>query len=141
MNAIKVAMGALAFAFAVPVYADTFVPSPLKPGGGSYQTRGGCTAHNSPVMPRGEQLHGRGALRVLEAIYTHQNLTRLKAAGGRCSCAIRFPTWDAALAEYNEKFRGRARDYSREQITEFTTTQNNRESLELSRTCRAQGVY
>lgn len=141
MTTIKATFAALVVAVAGAAHADTFVPSPVKPGGGAYQTRGGCTAYNSPAMPKGEKLHGRGALRVLEAIYAHQNLARLKAAGGKCTCSILYPTWDAALAEYNGKFRGRAGSYSREQIREFTTTQNNRVSLELSRTCRAQGIY
>lgn len=140
MTTIK-ALAALVVALAGAAQADTFAPSPVKPGGGAYQTRGGCTAYNSPVMPKGEQLHGRGALRVLEAIYVHQNLARLNAAGGKCSCAIRFPTWDAAVAEYNGKFRANAGSFTRDQIMEFTTTQKNRESLELSRTCREQGIY
>lgn len=141
MIVIKVALGVVAIALAGAAHADSFSPSPLKPGGGSYQTRGGCTAHNSPVMPRGEKIHGQGALRVLEAIYVQQNRARLQAAGGKCSCAIRFPTWDAALAEYNAKFRNRAGHYSREQIRQFTTTELNRASLQVSRTCRAQGIY
>lgn len=144
MIAIRAAVGALVIAFAGAAHADgyfDFTASPVKPGGGSYQTRGGCTAYNAPIMPKGEQIHGRGAFRILETIYVHQKLARLKAAGGKCSCEIRFPTWDAALAEYNEKFRNRAGDYSREWIREFTTTGLNRASLEVSRTCRAQGIY
>lgn len=141
---IRIMMVALVVGFAGAAHADDyfkFTPSPLKPGGGSFQTRGGCTAYNAPVMPKGERLHGSGALRILEAIYVHQNLARLKAAGGKCSCATRFPTWDAALAEYNAKFRNRAGDYSRQQIRDFTTSGLNRANLEVSRTCRAQGVY
>lgn len=141
---IRTIMVALVVGFAGTAHADNyfkFTPSLVKAGGGSYQTRGGCTAYNAPVMPKGERLHGRGAFRVLESIYVHQKLARLRAAGGKCTCAIRFPTWDAALAEYREKFRNRAGDYSREWITEFTTTGLNRASLEVSRTCRAQGVY
>lgn len=141
MNAIKATVAVLVVAVAGTAHAESFTPSPLKPGSGSYRTRGGCTAYNPPVMPEGEHIHGRGAFRVLEAIYVQQKLARLKAAGGKCTCAVRFPTWDAALAEYKAKFRNRAGDYSREWIREFTTSGLNRASLEVSRTCRAQGIY
>ncbi|MFT4014396.1 MAG: hypothetical protein QM682_13530 [Paracoccus sp. (in: a-proteobacteria)] len=77
----------------------------------------------------------------MESIYVQKKLARLKAAGGKCTCAIRFPTWDAALAEYNAKFRNREGDYSREWIRQFTTTDLNRAGLQVSRTCRAQGIY
>ncbi|MFT4014395.1 MAG: hypothetical protein QM682_13525 [Paracoccus sp. (in: a-proteobacteria)] len=57
MITIKAALVAFVIAVAGVAHADdymTFTPSPVKPGGGSYQTRGGCTAHNAPIMPRSE---------------------------------------------------------------------------------------
>lgn len=122
--------------------ADEFLSlSAGTPGSGTYQTRSGCIAHSPPVMPKGEQMHGRSALRILEAIYAQQNLSRLRAGNNKCTCEIRFPTWHAALAEYDLNFRDQAKKYSRDWIGDFTTKALNSANVELSRACRSQGIF
>ncbi|TPW27062.1 hypothetical protein FJU08_20855 [Martelella alba] len=67
----------------------------------TYTTLGGCTGYRRPQIAE-KWVQGQPGERILEAIHFRQIAANLKKAG-KCTCELRFPTWDAAMAEYQTK--------------------------------------
>ncbi|WP_176084238.1 hypothetical protein [Martelella sp. HB161492] len=71
------------------------------PNAETYTTLGGCTGYRRPQVAE-KWVQGQGGGRMLEAVYFHQIAANLMKVG-TCTCELRFPRWDAALAEYQTK--------------------------------------
>ena len=107
------------------------------PASDSYTTRKGCTAYNKPAMP--EKWFGSltsGA--ILEAVYVHQVADNIKKAG-KCTCALRFPKWDNAIAEYQERFAILPDDEYLPWPNDYWN-EMNRIDINTSKICRSAGV-
>lgn len=107
--------------------------------GEQYITGGGCLAHRAPQMPE-KFLNGASASRILQSIYIHQVADAIEQAGGECSCEIRFPTWNAAVAEYQERFSNLPDDSTSTWVRQFAYNDRGRVTNEVGDICYAAGV-
>ncbi len=110
------------------------------PRGGSYTTRGGCTAYRAPEVEH-RVVQGAASLRFLESAYIHQVAKNIEAAGGKCTCELRFPTWDAALEDLEKRFTPLPDDESSAWVRDFANSDLNRLTLDVNKVCKAQGIY
>lgn len=134
--------GALAFSASM-ASADsymTFSNDGAKQRGEEYTTRGGCTAYRPPEVEQ-RVVQGAGSLRFLESAYIHQVAESIEAADGECTCELRFPTWDTALEELENRFFTLPDDESSAWVNDYTHDENFRLSREVNKLCKAQGVY
>lgn len=118
----------------------TFSNDGNKPDGGFYTTPGGCTSPRPPKVAE-HQVQGVGALRFLESSYIHQVAANLEAADGKCTCELRFPSWDAALKDMEERFMSLPDDESSGWVWDYARTDRTRLSREVDKICKAQGIY
>ena len=103
---------------------------------GTYTSAGGCTAYERPQPPE-KWLRGQGSGRILEMIYYHQVAANIEEAG-KCTCELRYPPYDKALAEYQSRFAplnneeaGWIRDYVNE---------GRQLARQIIKNCKSQGV-
>lgn len=76
---------------------------------------------------------------VIQTIYRAQNVERVVAAG-ECSCATRFPSWDAAVQHFNDNYLGADRSRLREANNEYLERFNElRQPARLI--CEAEGHW
>ena len=118
----------------------TFSNDDNKPDGGFYTTPGGCNAPRPPKVAE-HRIQGVGALRFMESSYLHQIAASLEAADGKCTCELRFPSWDAALKDMEERFMSLPDDESSDWVWDYARTERTRLSREVDKLCKAQGVY
>ena len=118
----------------------TFSNDGPKERGGEYTTRGGCTAYRPPEV-EDRRIQGVGSLRFLESAYIHQVAEGIEAAGGECTCALRFPTWDAAVQELEERFNAPPDNESSAWVYDYARKDGSRLTREVMQLCKAQGVY
>lgn len=118
----------------------TFSDDGNKPDDGFYTTPGSCT---SPRPPKVEDRRMRGAssLRFMESSYIHQVAASLEAADGKCTCELRFPSWDAARKDMEERFMSLPDDESSEWVRDYARTERSRLTREVDKLCKAQGIY
>lgn len=110
------------------------------PRGGAYTTRGGCTAYRAPEVEH-RAIQGAASLRFLESAYIHQVAASIEAAGEKCTCELRFPTWDAALEELETRFMTLPSDESSAWVRDYANSDRSRLTREVDKLCKAQGVY
>ncbi|WP_207100862.1 hypothetical protein [Paracoccus shandongensis] len=108
--------------------------------GGAYTTRGGCAAYRAPEVEH-RAIQGAASLRFLESAYIHQVAASIEAAGGKCTCELRFPTWDAALEELETRFMTLPSDESSAWVRDYANSDRSRLTREVDKLCKAQGVY
>ena len=118
----------------------TFSNDGLERRAGFYTTPGGCNAPRPPEVAE-HQVQGVGALRFLESSYIHQVAASLEAADGKCTCELRFPSWDAALKDMEERFLSLPDDDSSEWVRDYANADHFRLKREVDKMCKAQGVY
>ena len=118
----------------------TFSNDGNKPDGGFYTTPGGCNAPRPPKV-EDHQVQGVGALRFLESSYIHQVAANLEAADGKCTCELRFPSWDAALKDMEERFITLSDDESSAWVRDYARPEKSRLKREIDKVCKPQGIY
>ena len=118
----------------------TFSNDGNKPDGGFYTTPGGCDAPRPPKV-EDHRIRGVGALRFMESSYLHQIAASLEAADGKCTCELRFPSWDGALDELENRFAKLPDDESSAWVRDYARTERSRLTREVDKLCKAQGVY
>ena len=118
----------------------TFSNDGLERRGGFYTTPGGCNAPRPPEVAE-HQVQGVGALRFLESSYIHQVAASLEAADGKCTCELRFPSWDAALKDMEERFIPLRDDESSAWVRDYACPEKSRVKREVDKICKAQRVY
>lgn len=117
----------------------TFSNEDAPNAGDVYTTAGGCTAYRQPKLPA-KMLNGAPENRILRSIYIHQVAASIEEAGGTCSCAIRFPTWDAAVADYQDRFSGLQDDERAAWVGEYAYEARSRMTRQVNAICDAVGV-
>lgn len=118
----------------------TFSNDSNKPDGGFYTTHGGCNAPRRPEIEHYD-IAGAASLRFLESAYIHQVAASLEAADGKCTCELRFPSWDGAMNELNNRFAKLPDDESSAWVRDYAGTERSRLTREVGKLCKAQGVY
>ena len=118
----------------------TFSNDGNKPDGGFYTTSGGCNAPRPPKV-EDHSLRGASSLRFMESSYIHQVAANLEAADGKCTCELRFPSWDAAFKDMEDRFMSLPDDESSEWVWDYARTERTRLSREVDKICKAQGIY
>ena len=118
----------------------TFSNDGTKLNGGFYTTHGGCNAPRPPKV-EDHSLRGASSLRFMESCYIHQVAASLEAADGKCTCELRFPSWDAALKDMEERFMSLPDDESSEWVRDYANADHFRLTREVDKLCKAQGVY
>ncbi|WP_306752687.1 hypothetical protein [Paracoccus actinidiae] len=118
----------------------TFSNDGNKPDGGFYTTPGGCSAPRPPEIEHYD-IAGAASLRFLESAYIHQVAASLEAAAGKCTCELRFPSWDGALDELENRFAKLPDDESSAWVRDYARTERSRLTREVDKLCKAQGVY
>jgi hypothetical protein len=118
----------------------TFSNDSTKPNGGFYTTPGGCSAPRPPEIEHYD-IAGAASLRFLESAYIHQVAASIEAADGKCTCELRFPSWDGALAELENRFATLPDDESSAWVRDYARTERSRLTREVDKLCKAQGVY
>lgn len=88
-----------------------------------------------------DEVHPREAYKAL----TLMRLYELRAwegimASGECGCDIRFPSWDAASAEYEVRF-ARLTQAEQTQVRRVLRDQQNQISRDVRDTCEVQGNW
>lgn len=111
-----------------------------KPRGEFYTTPGGCQAPRPPEV-EDRRVRGASSLRFLESSYVHQVAASIEAAGGKCTCELRFPSWNAALEDLEKRFAPLSDDESSEWVRDFANLDRSRVTREVNQLCKAQGVY
>ncbi|MCY1741010.1 hypothetical protein [Ensifer sp. SL37] len=106
----------------------------------TYKTAGGCTAYDPPEIAY-KTLVGSSSDRILRKIYRRQVVAGIEKAGNKCSCELRFPTWDAALQEYETRFANLADDDSSAWVFDFVHTEMLVNGENLDDFCSKQGVF
>lgn len=76
---------------------------------------------------------------VIQTIYRAQGLERVVEAG-ECSCATRFPSWDAAVKHFNDRYLGADRNVMREAEDRYLTLVNQLR-LAAREICEAEGNW
>ena len=107
---------------------------------GTYTTPGGCSAPRPPEVEE-RRVQGVGALRFLESSYIHQVAAGIEAADGRCTCELRFPSWDAALDDLKKRFLPLPDDESSGWVRDYARVDRSRLGREIDKLCKAQGIY
>ena len=118
----------------------TFSNDGNKPDGGFYTTPGGCTAPRPPKV-QDHSLRGASSLRFMESSYIHKVAAGLEAADGKCTCEVRFPSWDAAFKDMEERFMSLPDDDSSEWVRNYAIADHFRLKREVDKICKAQGIY
>lgn len=118
----------------------TFSNDGNKPGGGFYTTPGGCTAPRRPEIEHYD-IAGAASLRFLESAYIHQVASSIEAADGKCTCELRFPSWDGAVDDLENRFAKLPDDESSAWVRQFADQDRSRLTREVNKHCKAQGVY
>ena len=118
----------------------TFSNDGNKPDGGFYTTHGGCNAPRRPEIEHYD-IAGAASLRFLESAYIHQVAASIEAADGKCTCELRFPSWDGAMNELNNRFAKLPDDESSAWVRDYAGTERSRLTREVGKLCKAQGVY
>lgn len=118
----------------------TFSNNGNKPDGGFYTTPGGCNAPRPPKV-EDHRIRGASSLRFMESSYIHQVAASLEAADGKCTCELRFPSWDAAFKDMEERFMSLPDDESSEWVRDYARTDRSRLTREVDKICKAQGIY
>lgn len=118
----------------------TFSNDGNKPDGGFYTTPGGCNAPRRPEIEHYD-IAGAASLRFLESAYIHQVAASIEDADGKCTCELRFPSWDGAMNELNNRFAKLPDDESSAWVRDYAGTERSRLSREVRKLCKAQGVY
>lgn len=118
----------------------TFSNDGNKPDGGFYTTSGGCHAPRPPKV-EDHSLRGASSLRFMESSYIHQVAVNLEAADGKCTCELRFPSWDAAFKDLEERFMSLPDDDSSEWVRNYAISDHFRLKREVDKICKAQGIY
>jgi hypothetical protein len=118
----------------------TFSKDSNGPRDGVYTTPGGCSAPRPPEI-EDHRVQGVGALRFLESSYIHQVADSLEAADGECTCELRFPSWDAALKDIEERFLPLPDDESSAWVRDYARPEASRLMREVDKLCKAQGIY
>lgn len=118
----------------------TFSNAGAEKRGGTYTTRGGCTAYRPPEV-QDKRIQGVGSLRFLESAYIHHVAEAIEAAGGQCTCELRFPAWDAAVQDLEERFDTLPDDESSAWVYDYARKDGSRLTREVMQLCKAQGVY
>ena len=118
----------------------TFSNDGNKPDGGFYTTPGGCTSPRPPKV-EDHRIRGASSLRFMESSYIHQVAASLEAADGKCTCELRFPSWDAAFKDMEERFLSLPDDDSSEWVRDYANADHFRLKREVDKMCKAQGVY
>ena len=88
-----------------------------------------------------DQINPREAYKALTLmrLYELRSWEAIKASGD-CGCEVRFPSWDAASAEYEERFAARTQaDHTQVQLT--LREAQNRIAREVRDLCEAQGNW
>ncbi|WP_139166007.1 hypothetical protein [Paracoccus tibetensis] len=106
----------------------------------TYKTPGGCTAPRPPEV-EDRRVQGVGALRFMESSYIHQVAASIEAANGECTCELRFPSWDAALEDVEERFITLPDNASSEWVRDYSRSARSRLTREVNQLCKAQGIY
>jgi hypothetical protein len=76
---------------------------------------------------------------VIQTIYRAQGLERVVDAG-ECSCATRFPSWEAAVQHFNDRYLGADRDEMRDAEGRYLTRFNELRSA-AREICEAAGNW
>lgn len=118
----------------------TFSNDGNKPDGGFYTTSGGCNAPRPPKV-EDHSLRGASSLRFMESSYIHQVAANLEAADEKCTCEVRFPSWDAAFKDMEERFMSLPDDDSSEWVRNYAIADHFRLKREVDKICKAQGIY
>jgi|GEM_PF-3646208 len=118
----------------------TFSNDGNKTDGGLYTTPGGCSAPRPPEIEHYD-IAGAASLRFLESAYIHQVAASIEAADGKCTCELRFPSWDGALDELETRFAKLPDDESSAWVRNYARTERSRLTREVDKLCKAQGVY
>lgn len=118
----------------------TFSNDGNKPDGEFYTTPGGCTSPRPPKV-EDHRIRGASSLRFMESSYIHQVAASLEAANGKCTCELRFPSWDAAFKDMEERFLSLPDDDSSEWVRDYSNADHFRLTREIDKLCKAQGVY
>ena len=118
----------------------TFSNDGNKPDGGFYTTHGGCNAPRRPEIEHYD-IAGAASLRFLESAYIHQVAASIEAVDGKCTCELRFPSWDGAMNELNNRFAKLPDDESSAWVRDYAGTERSRLTREVGKLCKAQGVY
>lgn len=118
----------------------TFSNDGNKPDGGFYSTPGGCSAPRPPEIEHYD-IAGAASLRFLESAYIHQVAASIEEAGGKCTCELRFPSWDGALDELENRFAKLPDDESSAWVRDYARTERSRLTREVDKLCKAQGVH
>lgn len=118
----------------------TFSNDGNNPDGGFYTTHGGCNAPRRPEIEHYD-IAGAASLRFLESAYIHQVAASIEAADGKCTCELRFPSWDGAMNELNNRFAKLPDDESSAWVRDYAGTERSRLTREVGKLCKAQGVY
>ena len=118
----------------------TFSNDGNKPDGGFYTTSGGCNAPRPPKV-EDHSLRGASSLRFMESSYIHQVAANLEAADGKCTCELRFPSWDTAFKDMEERFMSLPDDDSSEWVRNYAISDHFRLKREVDKICKAQGIY
>lgn len=118
----------------------TFSNDGNKPDRGFYTTSGGCNAPRPPKV-EDHSLRGASSLRFMESSYIHQVAANLEAADGKCTCELRFPSWDAAFKDMEERFMSLPDDDSSEWVRNYAISDHFRLKREVDKICKAQGIY
>ncbi|WP_265501282.1 hypothetical protein [Paracoccus beibuensis] len=106
---------------------------------GTYKTPGGCDAPRPPEV-EDRRVQGVSALRFLESAYIHQVAAGIEGADGECSCELRYPAWDAALKELEDRFIHLPDTGSSAWVRDYARTDRSRLTREVNNLCRGQGV-
>ena len=118
----------------------TFSNDGNKPDGGFYTTPGGCNAPRRPEIEHYD-IAGAASLRFLESAYIHQVAASIEAADGKCTCELRFPSWDTAFKDMEERFMSLPDDDSSEWVRNYAISDHFRLKREVDKICKAQGIY
>ncbi|MFC3631714.1 hypothetical protein ACFOM8_20005 [Paracoccus angustae] len=118
----------------------TFSNDGNKPDGGFYTTPGGCNAPRPPTV-EDHRIQGASSLRFMESSYIHEVAANLEAADGKCTCELRFPSWDAAFKDMEERFMSLPDDESSEWVRDYARTDRSRLTREVDKICKVQGIY
>ncbi|MEL6465668.1 MAG: hypothetical protein AAFQ58_11930 [Pseudomonadota bacterium] len=76
---------------------------------------------------------------VIQTIYRAHGLERVVEAGD-CSCATRFPSWDAAVQHFNDRYLGTGRNAMRDAEDRYLTRFNELRSA-AREICEAAGNW
>lgn len=118
----------------------TFSNDGNKTDGGFYTTPGGCNAPRRPEIEHYD-IAGAASLRFLESAYIHQVAASIEEAGGKCTCELRFPSWDGAVSELDNRFAKLPNDESSAWVRDYARSAASRLTREVDKVCKAQGVY